>query len=469
MSNSTTALVAPPWSEEAEQSTLGAVLLDNAAWAEVAHLGPRAFYRPAHRVLFETMGTLADAGEPIDVLTVTDALRVRGLTEKVDPVYVAEVCEATPAACNAGAYAKRVRRDATLRAQIAGASRLTEAAHARDLEGVAEAVAQIADADTGAGEGLTSDADLAAMVFPDEWIVSKLIQRGDVVLLSAGPKAGKSTLARQLAAAIANPSPAWWLGRRIEVTGSVLYCALDEPPRLVQKHRGVLAAKFDTSRCAWLLRPEFTGWEQIEALARRVRPVALFVDTMGKAVGLEESYGEQLARMGLFTRLADTTDAAVIVLHHNRKREGEEHGGANALGTTAVAAEPSVLINIARDGEGTGDDVGSGRRWISSEGRDGENLRRAALVMGDDGLLALGGTRREETIRKARATVLRAVTDKPNGTGPEVLEAASGDRTLMHQTMTALVADGLVIQSGRGVRGDPKRYSVNPENDSVYP
>src|SRR5512132_3180749 len=72
---------APPHSLEAEQSVLGAMLLsDRTHYAFVIEEGLRAedFYRERHRLVFETMLALFNAGEPIDVLTVTEHLRSRG-------------------------------------------------------------------------------------------------------------------------------------------------------------------------------------------------------------------------------------------------------------------------------------------------------------------------------------------------------------------------------------------------------
>ena len=72
---------APPHSIEAEQSVLGAILLsDRTHYALVIEEGlkPEDFYRERHREVYESMLALFTAGEPIDVLTVTEHLRSRG-------------------------------------------------------------------------------------------------------------------------------------------------------------------------------------------------------------------------------------------------------------------------------------------------------------------------------------------------------------------------------------------------------
>src|ERR687887_1181614 len=77
-------LIAPPHSIEAEQSVLGAILLSEKthyAYVIEANLQPEDFYRDKHRVIYQAMRELYDASEPIDVLTVTEHLRARGLLE----------------------------------------------------------------------------------------------------------------------------------------------------------------------------------------------------------------------------------------------------------------------------------------------------------------------------------------------------------------------------------------------------
>ena len=73
------ALKVPPHSIEAEQSVIGGLLLDNAAWdriADVMHQGD--FYRYDHRIIYEHIGKLIAATRPADVITVYEALTMAG-------------------------------------------------------------------------------------------------------------------------------------------------------------------------------------------------------------------------------------------------------------------------------------------------------------------------------------------------------------------------------------------------------
>ena len=128
----TSRLKVPPHSVEAEQSVLGGIMLDNAAWERVADkLAPSDFYRPNHRVIFGAMRELADELQPLDVVTLSEALRSRGLVEKSGgAAYLAELAESTPAASNVGAYAEIVRERSTLRQLLAAANEIAESAFA---------------------------------------------------------------------------------------------------------------------------------------------------------------------------------------------------------------------------------------------------------------------------------------------------------------------------------------------------
>ena len=70
----------PPQNLEAEQSVLGAILLDNDAINHSLEiLSDDDFYRESHRQIFRAMAELTDHSQPVDAITLTDALRTRGV------------------------------------------------------------------------------------------------------------------------------------------------------------------------------------------------------------------------------------------------------------------------------------------------------------------------------------------------------------------------------------------------------
>ena len=110
----------PPQSLEAEESVLGGVMLDNTVIDRViGMLQPEDFYRGAHRRLFRAMVDLNGRSEPIDLITLSEALKARGeLAEVGGAAYLAELTERVPTAANAVHYAKIVRERSILRGLI---------------------------------------------------------------------------------------------------------------------------------------------------------------------------------------------------------------------------------------------------------------------------------------------------------------------------------------------------------------
>jgi len=132
----------PPQDLIAEQSILGSLLLDKNAIMRVAELiHSDSFYRDAHRYIYEVILELFDKGEPIDLVTVTDALRKLGKLDLVGgAIYIADLLNSVPTAANVEYYAKIVEEKAILRRLIESGTQIVADA----FEG-AEKVDQILD------------------------------------------------------------------------------------------------------------------------------------------------------------------------------------------------------------------------------------------------------------------------------------------------------------------------------------
>ena len=110
----------PPQNIEAEQRVLGALLLDGSMVPPVMEvLRPEHFYRMSHRVIYEGMLALFEKSEPIDLLTLADALKkAKTLDTAGWPEYVARLADDVSSARRAETYAKLVRSTALLRELI---------------------------------------------------------------------------------------------------------------------------------------------------------------------------------------------------------------------------------------------------------------------------------------------------------------------------------------------------------------
>ena len=101
----------PPHSIEAEQSVLGGLLLDNAAWDRIADfIREDDFYRFDHRLIFQSIVKLVNSSRPADVITVFEALSSQGRAEDAGGLtYLNALAQNTPSAANIRRYAEIVR------------------------------------------------------------------------------------------------------------------------------------------------------------------------------------------------------------------------------------------------------------------------------------------------------------------------------------------------------------------------
>ncbi|QUN41864.1 replicative DNA helicase [Burkholderia cenocepacia] len=120
-------LKVPPHSVEAEQSVLGGLLLDNAAWDRIADfLSQGDFYRYDHRIIYEHIGRLIASTRPADVVTVYEALTTSGKADDVGGLaYLNALAQNTPSAANIRRYAEIVRDRAVLRRLVSVADEIS--------------------------------------------------------------------------------------------------------------------------------------------------------------------------------------------------------------------------------------------------------------------------------------------------------------------------------------------------------
>ena len=124
------ALRTPPHSIEAEQSVLGALIIDNNAIDKVADL-LRAddFYNEGHRLVYEHINRLAADNKPADAVTVSESLRAMGKLEYVGGLaYIGAIANAVPTAANVRRYAEIVRDRSVMRRLAGVATSIAEAA-----------------------------------------------------------------------------------------------------------------------------------------------------------------------------------------------------------------------------------------------------------------------------------------------------------------------------------------------------
>jgi replicative DNA helicase len=122
----------PPQDIEAEQSVLGAIMIDKDAIGSVADvLEPNDFYDKKNGVVYEIMLRLWEKKAPIDLLSLSAELKKTGFAEETGGVgYLTDLVNAVPSAAHVAHYASIVKEKKILRDLISASNTITESAMA---------------------------------------------------------------------------------------------------------------------------------------------------------------------------------------------------------------------------------------------------------------------------------------------------------------------------------------------------
>lgn len=120
-----------PYSPEAEQSVLGAVLLDSSCLDRIAEILPRAeyFHLANHRMIYDAMLEMFTLGQPVDFVTVLDKLKQNPAFDQVNgKTYLLQLAQIVPSVSNVETYAGIVRDKYDIRTLITTARDILEEA-----------------------------------------------------------------------------------------------------------------------------------------------------------------------------------------------------------------------------------------------------------------------------------------------------------------------------------------------------
>lgn len=126
----------PPHNSEAEQATLGAILINQEAIIQIADkVNPEDFYVEKHRLVFSAMQDLYSKREPLDVLSLTNRLNEKGELENIGGrAFLASLTASVPTASNIEHYAKIVRQKATMRRLILAGHDIVKLGQQEDID-----------------------------------------------------------------------------------------------------------------------------------------------------------------------------------------------------------------------------------------------------------------------------------------------------------------------------------------------
>lgn len=118
----------PPHNIEAEQSVLGAMILENDIIFEVAEvLNGDEFYKEAHKILYSVILEIYNDSKPVDMITLVDTLKSRDLLEAIGGIsYLSDLVSSVPTVSNAKHYAKIVEEKYLLRSLISASHKIMD-------------------------------------------------------------------------------------------------------------------------------------------------------------------------------------------------------------------------------------------------------------------------------------------------------------------------------------------------------
>jgi replicative DNA helicase len=224
----------PPNSVEAEQSVLGALLLDNASLDKVSDLlSEQDFYNEAHRLIYHAIQRMVADAKPADVITVGEALKSSDRLDYVGGLpYLGALAQSVPTAANIRRYAEIVREQSVLRNLAGVATEIADSAYrpmgrsAEQLLDEAEGrVFQIAEMGDRTRVGFQPMSELVTQVaerveelykrdnpsnvtgiatgYTDLDNETAGLQKGDLVIVAGRPSMGKTAFAINIAEHVA--------------------------------------------------------------------------------------------------------------------------------------------------------------------------------------------------------------------------------------------------------------------------
>ena len=223
-----------PYSTEAEKAVLGGIMLKNETWDIISSLVKEEdFHKEEHRLIYRTIHDLQDAGKPVDVITVQEAIEGNGDLPKLinsgGKDYLTLLAKETPSVANIQSYADIIKQRSNLRRLIIAADNISKIAKESDASGsdriideAEESILSLRD-DLNRSAGPQEVKDLLGPVYADIQEISESgspliglstgftaiddltlgFQKSDLIIIAARPSMGKTAFAFNIAENVA--------------------------------------------------------------------------------------------------------------------------------------------------------------------------------------------------------------------------------------------------------------------------
>ncbi len=291
----------PPQNLEAEQSVLGAILLDNSAlYKALEIITEEDFYRSAHRKIFNAMLDLFNRNEAIDIITLSDRLKQANQLEEIGGTsYLTTLVNTVPTSANIRHHSRIVREKALLRGLINSVTEIAamvyeEGLPADDLVDVAEKkIFEISDRRIKASFLSMKDAvkesfEIIEQLYDKKEAITGIpsgfrdldelttgFQKGDLVIIGGRPSMGKTAFALNIAQHVA-----------VEMNEPVAIFSLEMSTRQLALRLLCAEARVDSNnvRKGYIKREDI---HKLTAAAGRLAEAPIFIDESSNISVLE--------------------------------------------------------------------------------------------------------------------------------------------------------------------------------------
>jgi hypothetical protein len=293
-----------------------------------------------------------------------------------------------------------------------------------------------------------------------KWLLEGYLARGRISMLSALFKAGKTTLLAHLLKAI--EADGRFIGQVVKPC-KVLVITEEHEDEWAER-RDVLGLKdhIDVLVRPAMYKMTMGEWmvflNRLNATQARNRYDLIVIDPISNFWPVRDENNAAEVQAALMPLHGVLGDAAMLLLHHLRKAEGQE--GTQSRGSGAIAAFIDLLLEMRRFAP---KDLTDRRRVLTGTGRWRETPVEVVISLGADGYSVHGDKADVRADELAELIFSVLPTEPPGKTDKELLEEwpeeeAAPKRSSYLAALRKGVEKGHWQSTGRGVKGDPFKY-----------
>ena len=282
----------PPQNVEAEQSVLGAMMIEREAISKVSEIiRPEDFYREAHRLIYNAMMELFNKNEAVDLVTVVEILRRDEKLEVAGGIsYVSALANSVPTAANVMYHARIVEEKALLRQLITTATHVAGMGYEANedvtviMDKAEKMILEVANRKAGqefasikniifdvfdrVSELYSSKGGITGLStgFKDLDKLTSGLQPSDLILIAARPSMGKTAFVLNIAQNVA-----------IKEKQAVAFFSLEMSKEQLVQRMLCAEAPIDAQRLR-IGELENNDWDKLVRAADRLAAAPIFID-----------------------------------------------------------------------------------------------------------------------------------------------------------------------------------------------